>query len=337
MTSAEDQDRSQTEKEKVEGGASGRARRKHHEVATSGASLTEVGKWIKEVLKHKSNVSKVPDEYRQYLSNRVRKAGRLNQADLAAVLGISSARMSEILNGKYKYLTEATLLQIVDVLRMSLAEKQHLLDLYHSYSKPQSMSRSTVDAMVHTEEFTNLLAQLEPLPAMLCNWRLDILAWNPAMTRMIGDFDHLKRTMPDELNVLYQMFCNSEMRLRFVDWEAAVAELCASFRKQLSRFNDPESVSGFDELIHAIETCEPLFTHLWNSAEIRLDALRPKSFRHPDSSIGTLVMDQWVLDVFGFDGRLSLVIFVPRAKSDTMDAFRRLQSSSPLSITTELG
>jgi PAS domain-containing protein len=127
-------------------------------------------------------------------------------------------------------------------------------------------------------ELRAVVDALVPNPAYLIGPRTDVLAWNTAAVRVIGE----PQTAPDgRLNLLWWLFTRDEPRGE--QWRDTARNTLARFRAESARrIGDPD----FAALIEALEAASPDFRALWPRHEVLTEQLGTKTIDHPE--LGTL-------------------------------------------------
>jgi transcriptional regulator with XRE-family HTH domain len=168
--------------------------------------------------------------------------------------------------------------QVLDALartlRLDAGERAHLFHLarvelplaagdYPREAPPEL--RAVVDALV-------------PNPAYLIGPRTDVLTWNTAAGRVIGE----PQTAPDGLpNLLWWLFAGDLPRRE--QWRDTARSTLARFRAEHARrIGDPD----FAALIEALEEVSPDFRAWWPRHEVLTEQLGTKTIDHQD--LGTL-------------------------------------------------
>src|SRR5918992_464088 len=125
---------------------------------------------------------------------------------------------------------------------------------------------------------TQVLDALVPNPAYLIGPRTDVLAWNSAAFRVIGE----PHTAPDgRPNLLWWLFATD--RPRSEQWRDTARNTLARFRAEHARrIGDPD----FAALIEALEAASPDFRAWWPRHEVLTEQLGRKTIDHPE--LGTL-------------------------------------------------
>lgn len=128
-----------------------------------------------------------------------------------------------------------------------------------------------------------LLDQLEPMPAAVINSRYDILAYNRAYTRIVGDLD----AMPfEDRNLMWLVFTDSYFASVLVDRETAREGVVARFRAAMA---DHSSERVWTALLERLRKTSPDFEAVWARHEVDRPGNGLKRFLVP--GVGLLRFD----------------------------------------------
>jgi transcriptional regulator with XRE-family HTH domain len=130
-----------------------------------------------------------------------------------------------------------------------------------------------------------LLERLEDTPALVCDAKYDVLAWNPMAAALLGDFSALPRP---ERNVAWRFFTDPRARERLDAADAArfARESVADLRAAAARYpGDP----GVRRLLDRLLAASSEFRTLWSSHDVAARRSAHKRLRHP--TLGWLDLD----------------------------------------------
>lgn len=156
------------------------------------------------------------------------------------------------------------------VLGLDSPEHVHLFDLA-GVALPASAEDYPAQAPA---ELRDVVLGLEPNPAYLLGPRTDVLVWNAAATRMLGE----PSQAPDGAeNLLWWMF--TDRRPHGPAWDDTARHTLARFRAERARrYGDP----AFRRLIEALVKASPAFGELWPRHEVLDSQLGTKVIDHPE-------------------------------------------------------
>jgi transcriptional regulator with XRE-family HTH domain len=199
--------------------------------------------------------------------------------------------------GRAKSPSEQVLRALARALDLSDPERDHLYELA-GHRPPPPPSPQLPAAILR------MLPQLH-LPALLCNAAWDMITWNPAWAKLIGDV----RGLPvNERNIVLRHFWglpepfrrNAEQRATF---EAGIV---ADLRRSLGRNDDDPRLKAVVSTL--LETSER-FRTVWASAAASPYEREVKTFVDPE--LGSFDLDCVVMDTRRLDYRVILLSAPP--------------------------
>jgi transcriptional regulator with XRE-family HTH domain len=128
-----------------------------------------------------------------------------------------------------------------------------------------------------------LIDQLEPLPAMVVNSRLDLLAYNRVYASF---FDDLEAIPIEDRNILWLVFTDPQFQAAIVDWDQVVGGLVGEYRGAMAEhLDDP----AWKSLVARLHRASPEFTAFWDRHDVLGVESRTKRAMHPTAGLLTLV------------------------------------------------
>lgn len=130
-----------------------------------------------------------------------------------------------------------------------------------------------------------LIDRLDDTPAIVCDAKYDVMAWNALAATLIVDFSNLPA---DERNIIFQFFTNPRSRTRH-DADGArrfARESVADLRAAAARYPDDH---GIRRLVRRLLAGSAEFRTLWAEHEIATRRSARKRLLHPD--VGWLDLD----------------------------------------------
>jgi transcriptional regulator with XRE-family HTH domain len=206
--------------------------------------------------------------------NGRRRTPGLRREEVAQLAGVGLSWYTWLEQGRNIRPSPQVLDALARTLRLDAGERAHLFHLarvelplpagdYPREAPPEL--RAVVDALV-------------PNPAYLIGPRTDVLAWNSAAIRVIGE----PQSAPDgHPNLLWWLFARDEPRGEQLR-DTARATLARFRAEHARRIGDPD----FAALIEALEAASPDFRALWPRHEVLTEQLGTKTIDHPE--LGTL-------------------------------------------------
>lgn len=245
-----------------------------------------------------------------------RRVPGLRREEVALLAGISPDYYVRMEQGRTAHVSDQILNAVARVFLLSDVESEHLANLARPVrAGSAARAGARVSGAAPDEPLLRLLEAMADVPALLLDFRLDIVASN-GVAEAVFDV----ASMPQPRNAARQLFLHPEARAGYSNWEALAAETVAQLRLSTGRWPaDPQLAALIGEL--AIRS-EP-FRRLWATGDVREKRLGVARIAHP--VVGMLEFDYHVLTVPARPDR-SLFTYLPRPGSPTAEALRVLMS-----------
>ena len=212
---------------------------------------------------------------------RRRRTPGLRREEVADLAGVSVDYVVRLEQGRGLRPSPEVLEALAGALRLSEDERSYLFDL--AQQRPTNRQPSTGQA----GSLARLVLDLSPLPAMLVNHRLDILAWNPELAELMIDFG----TVPEhQRNSLWLCLMHPAFRDFYRDRERIVREGIADLRAAWAARPDDD---GLAHLVGELNTGSEEFARSWELRDVRVNGRGTKALRHP--RVGDLTIEFEVL------------------------------------------
>jgi hypothetical protein len=172
--------------------------------------------------------------------------------------------------------------QVLDAIARTLQFDPH--EHSHLFTLAGAATTTIADQCLQIHPTTQpLIDQLEPLPAVVVNARLDLLAFNRVYASFYDDLD----TMPiEDRNILWLAFTHPRWRDVIVDWDDVSGRLVAEYRALMAEhLDDP----AWKTLVARLHRASPEFTALWERHDVQGLESRTKRALHPTA--GLLLLD----------------------------------------------
>ena len=165
-------------------------------------------------------------------------------------------------------------------LQLSNAERDYLHRVAGTTPSPRAEPGSEVRSGI-----LHLIERLDDTPALVCNARYDVLAWNRMATALLGDF---ASQAPTERNIIWRFFTDPDARARHdeVGAEQFARESVADLRTATARYPGDRRLAG---LIRRLSAASAEFRDLWNRIDVETRRSTRKRLHHP--SIGWITLD----------------------------------------------
>ncbi|RQW64644.1 MmyB family transcriptional regulator [Vibrio viridaestus] len=221
------------------------------------------------------------------------RAKGLRREDVAYKAGISTVWYSQIERGQALGISMQVLTAISDTLLLSPSEYKYICNLVHSLPDEQPV----VQSATITSKTSQLLFQLNPLPALLQNEYLDIIGSNKAFDLMVGF--SLMEIEPENRNYLYLIISNTDWN-KFLNidskskLERQIYRIAGFLRNALAANPNDEKLKL---KIEAFTTLSPIFALAWQHNVV----LQPEEilYTYNHASIGDVTLDKqiwWNID-----------------------------------------
>jgi transcriptional regulator with XRE-family HTH domain len=211
---------------------------------------------------------------------RRRRIPGLRRQEVAQLAGMSVDYYIRLEQGRGPRPSRQMIAAIARALRLSDDERAYLHHLAGEAPDPPPGPRQDVRPGI-----LHLLDRLDDTPALVCDAKYDVLAWNPMAAALIGDFSALP---PGERNVIWRFFTDPNARDRH-DADGArrfARESVADLRSAAARY--PRD-TGIRKLVDRLLAASTEFRRLWAQQDVHVRRSRRKRLRHP--LVGWLDLD----------------------------------------------
>jgi transcriptional regulator with XRE-family HTH domain len=209
-----------------------------------------------------------------------RRTPGLRRQEVAQLAGMSVDYYIRLEQGRGPRPSRQMLAAISRALRLSHDEGAYLHHLAgETPGPPPGPARDVRPGVLH------LLGRLDDTPAIVCDAKYDVLAWNPMAAALIGDFSALP---PGERNVVWRFFTDPDVRRRH-DADGAqrfARESVADLRAASARYPGD---SGVRRLVGRLLAASTEFRDLWAEQDVQVRRSAHKRLRHP--VVGWLDLD----------------------------------------------
>jgi transcriptional regulator with XRE-family HTH domain len=209
-----------------------------------------------------------------------RRTPGLRRQEVAQLAGMSVDYYIRLEQGRGPRPSRQMLAAISRALRLSHDEGAYLHHLAgETPGPPPGPVRDVRPGVLH------LLGRLDDTPAIVCDAKYDVLAWNPMAAALIGDFSALP---PGERNVVWRFFTDPDVRGRH-DADGArrfARESVADLRAASARYPGD---SGVRRLVGRLQAASTEFRDLWAEQDVQVRRSARKRLRHP--VVGWLDLD----------------------------------------------
>jgi transcriptional regulator with XRE-family HTH domain len=251
-----------------------------------------------------------------------RRTPGLRREEVAIIAGVGTTWYTWLEQGRDVRASIEVLEAIAAALRMTPAERAHLVLLGRGDEPPPSVScREEVAPTLR-----RLIENLGPNPAFVLGRRWDYLAWNAAACALFGDFAQV----PEHIrNHVWLTFMDPARRELCADWQESSRLIVAKFRADSARnLGDP----AFEELEQSLRRASPEFCRAWKRHEVATHGEGRKVIEHP--VVGRMVFEHAVLGP-QTDPDQRLILYSPVAECGTAQKLATLLGSAPADANGE--
>lgn len=227
-------------------------------------------------------------------AGRRRRTPGLRRQEVAQLAGMSVDYYIRLEQGRGPRPSRQMLSALSRALRLSDAERTYLHNVAgEEPARPAGIARDVRPGLLH------LLDRLDDTPAMVCDAKFDVLAWNPMAAALLGDYSAIPA---GERNVAWRFFTDPAVRARLDAADAArfSREIVADLRAVVARYPGDAGVRG---LVDRLLDGSAEFLERWEEGDVDVERSMHKRIRHP--SVGWLDLDcealhepttdQWVI------------------------------------------
>jgi transcriptional regulator with XRE-family HTH domain len=214
---------------------------------------------------------------------RLRRVPGLRREELAQLAHVSPDYVVRLEQGRTRRVSRAVLDALADALELAPDERSYLFALAQvTQAVPAGQSARHQAGRQQRE----LLDAMREVPAMILDYRHDVLAWNSAAAALLTDFGALR---PDERNLIRLTFLNGPYRALYADWARSARECVAVLRMETGRHPRDPILST---LVEELNAKDPDFKAWWNARSVRGPRQLTKTYIHPVAGPLTLDVQQ---------------------------------------------
>lgn len=201
---------------------------------------------------------------------RARRTKGLRREEVALLAGVSVTWYTWLEQGRPINASRDVLEALARTLRLSDAERQHLLTLAGTPA-----GQSVPDTDHAPDALVRLIAAMEPAPAYVLGPRWEFLAWNRAQHLLYPMIDQLP---DDDRNLLWVMFAEPTARALVADWPEQAHRILAEFRAGTA---DLRADPGVVSLVHRLTEVSREFAEWWPQLDVARFETRVRRYHHP--------------------------------------------------------
>ncbi len=213
---------------------------------------------------------------------RRRRTPGLRREEVAELAAVGVTWYTWLEQGRDIRASRDVLDAIARSLRLTHSERGHLFALAGVEADEHHHHGEGLEPQVRA-----ILDALDPLPAIACNARTDVLAWNSSYAAVLFDFESVP---VEERNLLWLAFTSPAWRRLLVEYDDDVRRMVARFRAAMGHHvGEPE----WSSLVERLQDTSPAFVPLWERHEVLGVIRRTKQFLNP--MVGIVRLDHTAL------------------------------------------
>ncbi|MCZ4517204.1 helix-turn-helix transcriptional regulator [Rhodococcus ruber] len=220
----------------------------------------------------------------------------LRREEVAALAGVSVDYLIRLEQARDVRPSAQVVQSLSSALKLSTDQTRYLFTLAGHRAPEQTTAQQVPDGI------RQLIDDVAPLPAMVLNHRLDILATNDMMAALLLDID--RRAVADR-NVLRMCFLDSRFDGFYEARDDVVRGAVADLRAAWVNHSHDTALAA---LIEELERESTEFSRYWRSREVSVRNRGDKPMRHP--LVGPITVTFDVLTPLG-DPDLRLIVYRP--------------------------
>jgi transcriptional regulator with XRE-family HTH domain len=198
-----------------------------------------------------------------------RRTPGLRREEVAQLAGVGVTWYTWLEQGRDIKASAQVLEAVARTLRMDHQERLHLYRLAGIAPLSTDSECAMLPGHVH-----DVIAQLDPFPAVISSPRFDLLAYNRAYNFMVDDLDALPE---DERNLIWLFFTDPAWATVCDGWDAAGDHLVAQLRTSMAtHLDDPL----WTELVNRLLAASPAFAQRWERHDVTTVPITVKRFRN---------------------------------------------------------
>lgn len=199
-----------------------------------------------------------------------RRTPGLRREEVAMLAGVSATYYTWLEQGREVTASKEIIESLAKALQLTQDERMHLIELWN----PNEFDPSPSINRMLNPQWRNIIEQL-PYPSFITNERTEILAWNRAANKVIGDFDSFSDS---DLVMIRFMFVNLDFRRRMINWEEFALYSVAVFRTYYdTHLDDP----WFENIVTQLCEESTEFKTMWKLHNIQLKKVNRIHFHIP--------------------------------------------------------
>jgi transcriptional regulator with XRE-family HTH domain len=248
-----------------------------------------------------------------------RRVPGLRREEVALLAAISPDYYNKIERGAAHGVSPAILGAIADVLQLTFAEREYLVNLVGGGPSGGRARRLTGAVRTVRPTLQRTLDAVTGAPAIISNHISDLVAANHLGRAL---FSEVLEAVARQPNFAVYDFLDPRARDFHIEWEATARQVAAMLRTEWARRPRDRDLRGLiDELVAKSAT----FADLWAERDVRYHLNGVQLIRHPVAGVMELSYESMELPA---DAGLVLTVYTAAPESTSADAIAILASGS---------
>ncbi|MBV8932465.1 MAG: helix-turn-helix domain-containing protein [Kutzneria sp.] len=243
-----------------------------------------------------------------------RRVPGLRREELALLAGVSVDHYVRLEQGRSLRFSDDILDSVAGVLELDDDERAHLYRL----ARPSVSTNggTTPDRRQVRPGLRRLLDSMSGVPGYVIDHGVNVLYWNALAAALITDFGALP---PARRNMAWLVFCDSEVRTRYRDWESKASDVVSYLRLSVGRHPDDRHLAA---LVADLSEASADFRRHWANHRVKDKTYGRYRLRHP--LVGDLTLDYETLRLPD-NADHALCAYTVEPGSSSEDALRLLE------------
>ncbi|MDR3202800.1 MAG: helix-turn-helix transcriptional regulator [Bifidobacteriaceae bacterium] len=228
-----------------------------------------------------------------------RRVKGLRREEVALLANISVEYYTLLERGRLPSASDSVVEALADALQLDAVHRDYLWTL----ARGPIPAHQTASAL---RLWTAVLRQVTARPALIIDYRQDVLAMNQVSAVLFGP---IMPTPPETFNFARQM-CQAAASGFFDDWPDGVVRVASMLRADSARFpEDPACL----ELVEELRDASPEFRDAWDRFEVGYRLPRTLTYHHRD--VGRLTVEVASTAITQMKGAY-LIVYLPATRED---------------------
>ncbi|TWG07598.1 helix-turn-helix transcriptional regulator [Saccharopolyspora dendranthemae] len=217
-----------------------------------------------------------------------RRSPGLRREEVATLAGVSVDYYARLEQGRIGNISDDVLSAIENALRLEPLEREHFRSLVGA-PKPGKVRNKRAAKPKVRHSVRALIEAMDPIPTILQNPRMDVLAWNRSATILLTDFG--AKSFGDR-NIARWLFLDPEAHTRYPEWEEVAAPTVAALR---AAYNPRVADDALEQLVGELTLGSEDFAAYWADYRLFKHSNGKKKIFH--DTVGEITLNYETLDI----------------------------------------